>query len=130
MIGEHPRRWCADGTKGSKGFVHHASHILGIPARGQVGEVKRVVHFIGPNIFGHALQWPDPRFGGQNSVRAVLGEDVVPPAVDLVHGILIPEGFLCVGRGVCQFVLRQIRQPRYFHQPVGDIDTESVHTTI
>ena len=156
MVAEHPGGAGADEIHRGE----RAGDDLGERRRGPVGqqpgEVEGLVHLVGAHEAGQGLRRLGPGLGDQDPVAVVLGQDVVPAAVDVVDLGLVPHRLVAHrpldharaladgtqgdapggGRdGVADGMLLVlghdlVAQARLLEQAVGDVDPESVDSAV
>ena len=68
-----------------------SANAVGRPAAQQPGEVEGLVELVGADEARHRLGRLGPGLGDGHPVAAVLVEDAVPGAVDVVHLGLVPH---------------------------------------
>ena len=132
VVGQHPGARGADRAERVQRLADHVAERLRVPRRHQVREVEGLVHLVRTHPEGGLLQRRHPGLAAQGAVAVVLGEHLVPVAVDLVHAVLAPVRHvrLAAAHGVGVGRRRVIRQALGLDHAVGHVDTEAVDAAV
>ena len=132
VVREHPGARRADRAVDAQRVGDDGAEGRGIPRRLEVGEVERLVHLVGPHPPRGLLGGREPRLGAQGAVAGVLGDELVPVAVDLVDAVLTPVGHVVgvAAHGPCLGIGRVVGKALGLDEPVRHIDAEAVDTAV
>ncbi len=133
---------CADLVGGVQRRGDDGAQGRGLPGRGQEREVEGLVHLVGAHVAGQARERLDPGLGHEGAVAVVLGQDLVPGAVDVVHALLVEHGArVARTRGAVLGSARigavdhrdravPVGQPVLLDHAVRDVDAEAVDALV
>ena len=131
VIREHPGARCADAAERGERLVDDGAQRLGGPRRLEVAEVEGLLHLVGAHPVGELRQRDDPRLGAQDAVGAVLGEHLVPVAIDLVHALLRPvRGVVPAAAHAAAGLGRVVGEAVDLREAVSDVDAEAVDAAV
>ncbi len=132
VVREHPGAGRSDAAELVERLADDIPQRLRVPRRHQVREVEGLVHLVRTHPESRLLERRHPGLAAQRAVAVVLGEHLVPVAVDLVHAVLAPVRHVrfAAAHGVGVARRRVVGEALGLDHAVGDVHPEAVDPAV